>query len=312
MFRRLQTWVWRRLVDWLTAEPAGPSEHVSDFERLRYEIRPADVLLVEGRSRVSDIIKSVTLSNWTHAALYIGRLADIESPKIRTLVETHFGGDPHEPLVIEALLGEGTIVTPLRKYRDHHLRVCRPTGLSRRDTQAVLLHAAEQLGLGYDVRQILDLARFMFPYHLLPRRWRSSLFEHNAGKPTHAVCSSMLASAFHSVRFPILPLFVRDEAGEARLFQRNFKLFTPRDFDYSPYFDIIKYPVFSFDELAVYRSLPWTEDGVVCNDLRDCLALIAGHDETKSTDRRPGQSINLLQGIFPHPPSPALPRGGRR
>ena len=112
MFRRLQTWVWGHLVDWLTGEPAGPSEHVSDFERLRYEIRPADVLLIEGRSRVSHIIKTITLSNWTHAALYVGRLTDIESPKIRTLVEAHYGGDPHEPGGRHRSLGQREAVPP--------------------------------------------------------------------------------------------------------------------------------------------------------------------------------------------------------
>lgn len=299
MFRRLQSWVWRRLTRWLTEETSAPSEHRSDFDRLRYEIRPADVLLVEGRSRVSHIIKTITLSNWTHAALYIGRLSDLESPRLRTLVEAHYDGDPREPLLIEALLGEGTRVAPLAKYRNHHLRLCRPTGLSRRDAQAVMLRAAEQLGLDYDLRQILDLARFMFPYHLLPRRWRSSLFQHNAGPPTHTVCSSMIAGAFHSVRFPILPLFVRDAAGEVELFQRNLKLFTPRDFDYSPYFDIIKYPVFSFDELAVYRNLPWNEDGVMCSDLAECLQVAA-----QRRDRRPEstgglQSVNLLHRLSP-------------
>jgi hypothetical protein len=296
MYRRLHAWLWQRLTDWLTAEPRTAHEHLSDFDRLRYEIRPADVLLVEGRSRVSYIIKTITLSSWTHSALYIGRLSEIESPKVRTLVETHYEGDPNEPLVIEALLGRGAIVTPLSNYREHHVRVCRPTGLSRRDLQTVLLYAARQLGLGYDVRQILDLARFMFPYHLLPRRWRSSLFAHNAGEPTHTVCSTMLAAAFHSVHFPVLPILVHDEAGEVRLFKRNLKLFTPKDFDHSPYFNIIKYPLLAFDELAVYRTLPWSPDGLTMNSIEECTAYLEEEARRKS-DAPEVQRVNLLAAL---------------
>ncbi|MGD8498673.1 MAG: YiiX/YebB-like N1pC/P60 family cysteine hydrolase [Chromatiales bacterium] len=295
MFRRLRAWVWNGLTRWLRSEPHGGGEHLSDFERLRFEIRPTDVLLVEGRSRVSYIIKSITLSTWTHSALYIGRLSEIEDPKTRALVEAHYDGPDSEPLVIEAELGEGTIVSPLRRYDRFHVRICRPSGLSHRDAQAVVRYAAHQLGLRYGVRQILDLARFMFPYGLLPRRWRSSLFQHNAGEPTHTVCSSMIASAFHSVHFPILPLLVHDDAGELKMFQRNFKLFTPKDFDYSPYFNIIKYPMLAFDELAVYRNLPWDKNGAMCNDIEDCKGLIA---QQSSESRAPVQSINLLAALI--------------
>jgi len=116
------------------------------------------------------------------------------------------------------------------------------------------------------VRQILDLARFMFPYAFLPRRWRSSLFEHNAGAPTHTVCSSMMAEAFASVHFPILPVLHRDEDGNLKMYKRNTNLITPKDFDYSPYFDVIKYPILDFDELSIYRKMPWGKDGIIFND----------------------------------------------
>jgi hypothetical protein len=296
MYRRLHAWLWTRLTDWLTAESTTAHENLSDFDRLRYEIRPADVLLVEGRSRVSYIIKTITLSNWTHSALYIGRLNEIESPKTRSLVEAHYEGDPSEPLIIEALLGQGTIVAPLRKYRSYHVRVCRPSGLSRRDLQTVLHYSARQLGLSYDVRQILDLARFMFPYHLLPRRWRSSLFEHNAGDPTRTVCSTMLAAAFHSVHFPVLPILVHDDDGQVRLFKRNLKLFTPKDFDHSPYFDIIKYPLLAFDELAVYRTLPWSPDGLTMNNIEECNAYLQAEARRKSAPTAV-QKVNLLSAL---------------
>src|ERR1700761_6652239 len=49
-------------------EPFTPS----DPEHLRGIIMPGDVLLVEGNNRVSGIIKYLTQSTWSHAALFVG------------------------------------------------------------------------------------------------------------------------------------------------------------------------------------------------------------------------------------------------
>jgi len=278
MPRALTTWLADKINAWLTAEAPADKTPLCDFERLSYEIRPADVILVEGRSRVSEVIKNITQSPWTHSALYIGRAADIDDPQVREHVHYLYDGDPHDQLIIEALLGEGTLVTALEKYRDDHLRICRPAALSRADAQAVIAYAVQHLGCDYDLRQLLDLARFLFPYGILPRRWRSSLFEHNAGIPTRTVCSSMLAAAFNAVHFPVLPVVQRNDNGELKIYKRNSRLYTPRDFDYSPYFDIIKYPYIGIEDRALYRSLPWDEAGQVCNDAHDCF--IPGHENT--------------------------------
>lgn len=271
--------LWQRITAWLNHEEPPADIPPSDFERLSYEIRPCDVLLVEGRSRIANVIKSITLSNWTHAALYVGRLHDVDDPQVRELVREHYNAAADEQLVIEALLGEGTIVAPLTQYRDEHLRICRPREISRGDAQAVINYCARHLGKEYDVRQLLDLARFLFPYNILPRRWRSSLFTHNAGTPTRTVCSSLLAQAFASVRYPVLPVLREDADGNIHLQRRNFKLFTPRDFDYSPYFDVIKYPVMSFDDLAVYHRLPWDADSVLANGPGDEVVIPAPNPE---------------------------------
>ena len=80
----------------------------------------------------------------------------------------------------------------------------------------------------------------------------------------------MIASAFTSVQFPILPVIHKTEDG-LRLFKRNIRLYTPKDFDYSPYFQIIKYPLLGLNDLSVYRQLPWNQDNVICNDENDCF-----------------------------------------
>ncbi len=254
-----------RIIRWLNRERPLVDVPPSDFERLCYEIRPCDVLLVEGRTRVSDVIKSITLSNWTHAALYIGRLHDIDSPEMRARQRANYAADADEQLIVEAVLGEGTIVSPLSRYRDDHIRICRPSELRRRDAQTVISYCIARLGHQYDVRHLFDLARFLLPYSILPRRWRSSLFVHNATASARTICSTLLAGAFGSVRYPVLPVLRRDGKDQVHLQKRNFRLLIPRDFDYSPYFDVIKYPVMAFDDLAIYHRMPWDPDTVYAN-----------------------------------------------
>ena len=106
---------------------------------------------------------------------------------------------------------------------------------------------------------LLDLARFMFPYGVLPRRWRSTLFHHNAGPETRTVCSTLIAQAFQNVSYPILPVLQENDFGYKELSHRNSRLFSPLDFDISPWFDIMKFPLQSFDDEASYSKMPWKE-----------------------------------------------------
>ena len=72
----------------------------------------------------------------------------------------------------------------------------------------------------------------------------------------------MIAEAFLSIKFPVLP-YVRPVEGGGQgveFIHRNTKLFIPSDFDYSPYFAIIKYPIFRFTDHGPYHDLPWRED----------------------------------------------------
>jgi hypothetical protein len=230
------------------------------------ELQPGDVVLVEGRTRVGGIIKLITQSAWTHAALYIGRLHEIEDRTLRNLVVQHYQRDHSEQLLLEALIGQGTRISPITRYANDHLRICRPHGLSRGDAQAVIGYAIRRLGSDYDVRQLLDLARFFLPWSIVPRRWRSSLFQANAGGATRTVCAGLIAESFGGVDFPILPFIDRRADGTLRFFKRNPRLFTPRDFDYSPYFDIIKYPFLGIDEVGLYRRLPWCRTQVLLSD----------------------------------------------
>jgi len=254
---------------WLTKEPPPTDVLPYDFSRLKYEIRSGDVLLVEGRSRIAKIIRTITQSPWTHAALYIGRIIDFEDDDIKNMIRQHAGPEikDNTRLIIEDLLDRGTVLTPLSFYHDQHMRICRPIGITPADLHLVVNYAIKALGQPYNVRHLLDLTRFMLPWTILPRRWGSSLFRTSTGEPESGICSSLIAEAFTSVHFPILPFVTHHASQDMEVFQRNPYLFTPKDFDYSPYFDIIKYPLFNPEEpLPYYRRLPWAKSGLQHQD----------------------------------------------
>lgn len=263
------------LAKWLNTEMHDHNYILCDYDRLSSEIRPCDVLLVEGRTRVSRLTKALTHSIWTHSAIYIGRVSEIKNEELRKRVMTCYSAESNEQLLVEPLLGQGTIVSPLSKYRHEHVRICRPNGLSRTDMQGVIRHVIDHLGLDYDVRQLLDLARYAFPFRIISRRWRSTLFDHRPGIPDKTVCSSMIASAFATVQYPIRPVVHRQSDGGVRMYNRNSRMYVPRDFDTSPYFDILKYPYPAPDNPSLYRHLPWDNTGMICNGDNECFIPVA-------------------------------------
>ena len=80
-----------------------------------------------------------------------------------------------------------------------------------------------------------------------------------SGDPTKIICSALIAQAFDSVRYPILPRITRAGSRQARreiLHIRDSSLYMPRDFDISPYFEIVKPTiVHGFD----YTALHWAD-----------------------------------------------------
>ncbi len=221
-------------------EPFTPSTPGS----LQSAIRPGDVLLVEGNTRISGIIKYLTQSTWSHAALYVGRIGDRETPD-------------GEPLtLVEANLGEGVVAAPLSKYFQYHTRICRPSGLTPEDRFKVCAYAAERIGFDYDLRNVIDLARYLLPLPM-PARWRRRMIALGSGHPTRIICSVLIAQAFETVRYPILPKLAQVDGASARrdiMHIRHSSLYAPRDFDISPYFEVVKPTLTNgFD----YRAIEW-------------------------------------------------------
>jgi len=241
----------RRLARYLDRAEEGYEPFTpSDPDALRATLKPGDVLLVEGNNHISGVIKYLTQSTWSHAALYVGPIGE------RTTTDG-------EPLVlVEANIGEGVVGVALSKYQKHHTRICRPIGLTPDDCARVCTYAAERIGFDYDVKNIADLLRYLFPLPV-PQRWRRRMMSLGSGHPTRIICSALIAQAFEHVRYPILPKVTRVESEAARqelLEIRHSSLYAPRDFDISPYFELVK-PTISrgFD----YRAMQWADRPVV-------------------------------------------------
>jgi hypothetical protein len=267
--------VGQKIVRYLERAEAGYEPFTpSDPDALRAVLRPGDVLLVEGNNHISGVIKYLTQSTWSHAALYVGPIGE------RTT-------DHGEPLVlVEANIGEGVVGAPLSKYQQFHTRICRPIGLTADDCARVCTFAAERIGFDYDVKNILDLLRYLVPLPV-PQRWRRRMIALGSGHPTRIICSALIAQAFEHVRYPILPKITRIESEAARrdiLEIRHSSLYAPRDFDISPYFQLVKPTVErGFD----YRMLTWADQplelpppepedaGIAANVIADHAAVVA-------------------------------------
>ncbi len=224
----------------------------TDNRLLAAALRPADVILVEGTSRVSTAVKYLTQSTWSHAALYVGP-------------------QPGGVSVVEADMNAGVRAVPLQAFTGLHCRICRPASLRADEAHKVCAYALARLGLRYDLKNITDLARYLLPLPPVPSRWRRRLLELGSGDPTRAICSTLIAQAFESVRYPILPLVSEAEAQDPDcpecvqqvLHLRHHSLYTPRDFDVSPYFEVVKPTLAAgFD----HRALVWSESAYAAFD----------------------------------------------
>jgi hypothetical protein len=226
-FNRIGHWIAR----YLEKPAAGYHPFTpSDPEALRASLRPGDVLLVEGNNNIAGVIKYLTQSTWSHSALYVGPINGTATA----------GGEPH--VLIEAIIGEGVISAPLSKYFANHTRICRPIGLTAEDLRNVCSYAIERVGFDYDLKNIIDLLRYLMPLPM-PQRWRRRMIALGSGDPTRLICSALIAQAFEAVRYPILPKITTIENREVRrelLEIRHSSLYTPRDFDISPYFQVVK------------------------------------------------------------------------
>jgi len=264
----------RWLAEILEAETSGYEPFTpSDTITMRRVLQPGDIVLVEGNQKVSVAIKYLTQSTWSHAALYIG-----------DALKSH--SKDGEPLtLIESNLGEGCVAVPLSKYQTYNTRICRPVGLTVADRKKVVDYMIASIGTKYDTRHILDLARYLLPTPPVPVRWRRRMIALGSSDPTRAICSSLIAQAYQNVRYPILPVIKPIEHHEhvaspfsrrEILHIRHHSLYTPRDFDLSPYFTVVK-P--TLESGFNYKSLNWS-DMVEDNDWSEAAEKLPKRSES--------------------------------
>lgn len=240
-------------------------------------LQPCDVLLVEGHSRISTAIKYLTQSTWSHAALFVGTPEGV-------------GDTQGTGYFVEADILAGVRAVGAAQFESFHTRICRPLGLTPDDRNRVIEYVVSRIGYRYDLRNVIDLARYLLPTPPVPQRFRRRMIALGSGDPTRAICSTLIAQAFQAIRYPILPMIevgashdpdcpgCRDEI----LHIRHHSLFVPRDFDVSPYFQVVKpalAPGFA------YRSLRWADgDGdMASGGSREAAEAALGVD--KRTDR---------------------------
>ena len=247
---RLGRWMAGRL----QAESSGYEPYTpSDPETLRRVLQPGDILLIEGNQKISAAIKYLTQSTWSHAAFYIGD----------ALPEPEDGSE--RPRLIEVTIGDGCRVVPLSSYQTYNTRICRASGLSPDDRNRIVGFMIGKIGLRYDLKNIVDMLRYFMPAPPVPVRWRRRMIAFGSGDPTRAICSTLIAQAYGEIGYPILPEITRAPGRASAqspysraeiLHIRHYSLYTPRDFDLSPYFRIVKPTLeYGFD----YKTLVWAD-----------------------------------------------------
>lgn len=240
MFESPRARIGRALARYLS-QPIKRVRHpsTSPLELVAATLRKGDVLLVDGNSRFSAAIRYLTQSTWSHSALYIGNSLDPGAPDSAP--------GPDARVLLEADVVKGVCAVPLSKYAGFHTRICRTVGLTDVEIDAVVGFALDRLGNQYDVKNVVDLVRYLVRSPPVPDRYKRRLMMIGSGDPTRAICSTLIAQAFQSVHYPILPMVQGDldDPGHQQfrkelLRAQHYSLFAPRDFDVSPYFRIIK------------------------------------------------------------------------
>jgi uncharacterized protein YycO len=182
------------------AEPVAHSGAAS--ESLREVLKPGDVLLSEGNTRMAALVRRITRSSWSHVAMYVGPLEEGRDP--RCVVEAHFA--------------TGVRAVPLSEFDGQRTRVLRPAALGDADRQRIADWVVRRIGNPYDLAHAWALAKWLLRLTPSPRA-----MAHDA---KHFICSSLLAHAFLFIGYPIA-------ASDTRAL-------IPGDFESASGFDVVK------------------------------------------------------------------------
>jgi uncharacterized protein YycO len=185
------------------AEPVSRRAATDDALALAALLRPGDVLLTEGNTRVAALVRRLTLSPWAHVSLYVGPLE---------------AGDDSR-CIVEADISAGVRAVPLSEFKGQRARIVRPLGLNETDRQHLADWLVGHIGDPYDLAHAWALGRWFLK---LPAR---RTMVHDAKR---FICSSLLVQAFLFIGHSIA-------TSEARYV-------VPRDFEYAAGFEVVMAP----------------------------------------------------------------------
>lgn len=214
----------------------------NNIEGLKEAIKPGDVLLVSGISRLSNIIKIVTKSHWSHSTLYIGEGKILEADNI---IYTKNGLEKIERSVV--------IENPIEKYQKYNIRVKRPHQLTEEDLSIILNEAKKYLGKDYDRKNLYNFLLGFLGFKKFD--YRKSM-----GSEGSYTCSALIANLFQSVKYPILPEVVIFEDGKRLVVNKNYTHISPGDFDLasSQFWQTISFQ--GIGKSSHYKDIPWYEE----------------------------------------------------
>jgi len=165
------------------------------------------------------LVRVLTQSTWSHVAMFVGPLES----------------SPDPACIVEADVERGVRTLPLSELRGMNARAVRASGLDAHARAEVSRRVLARVGQLYDVDCAVELARSLWSM----RRGQPRLRPHPApvAAAERAICSTLLAHAFEAVGYPILPAVAQDRDAPARA-----RVYTPRDFDLSPFFRVVSAP----------------------------------------------------------------------
>jgi hypothetical protein len=68
--------------------------------------------------------------------------------------------------------GMGVRAVSMQAFAGFHCRISRPVNLSAEDIDGLIKFAVDHIGCQYDLKNIIDLARYLIPTPPVPTRWR--------------------------------------------------------------------------------------------------------------------------------------------
>ncbi len=185
--------------------PPNPIDASNVFS-LKERLQLGDLVLVSGTARISNVVKVLTRSKWSHVVIYVGDRRDLLTEEEKEEWGSKYGADSMKHLAIDADPIKGVHLKPIDDFAGYVLRHCRAQALDKQDCQKVVDVAIAQMGREYDIKHILKLLLFFaLPWELLPAIARRKIRDFTLSEDDR-ICSRVIAEAFHSVGYPIRPL----------------------------------------------------------------------------------------------------------